>query len=612
MRALTLLVCLSIASGAMAAPPSGDELAALAAEPRWQALMHVNKGATFRGVGEAYVDDDAFFLADDGKRDPAAELRASLEALQEPGSEARCRFPARYRFLAEALQWREDEPLAHCDEYHEWRGHMPIGQLVLVFPAAYLNSPSSMFGHTLLRLDRQSDPDSVWLSQAINFGARVEPDDNSLFYIWRGLGGGYPGRFSIVPYVKKIQEYGHLENRDMWEYALDLDRDELDWVVRHLWELRDINFDYYFFDENCSFRLLELIQVGRPTAPLMEEFRFAELPVNTIRALYDADLVVERRYRPSKAEQLTHLASLLEPDELALAKALTEDPGVAESPRFQAHPQARRHLMAKVAYQAVRFEHRIGPREDEVAGKSFDLLRLIRANEAPESTPPVPEPAPPESGHETEMLALGGGRRDGADFVELGYRLTYHDVLDPVTGFLPGAGIEGFNLRLRSTEGEAIKLERLDLVNIRSLAPRTTFNKPISWFVHGGIERVRSDDRRPQARFIQGGPGLSWRRAGFQPYGFAVARAENVAGADPAFEVGGGGELGLLYHAPGVQLGLSTRGIYFGDSAYRHRSAATVNVPVARNDAVRATCEHEGWRGGDENECRMEWRHYFD
>lgn len=40
----------------------------------------------------------------------------------------------------------------------------------------------------------------------------------------------YPGRFSVVPYVKKIREYAHLENRDMWEYALDLDRDELGWA----------------------------------------------------------------------------------------------------------------------------------------------------------------------------------------------------------------------------------------------------------------------------------------------------------------------------------------------------------------------------------------------
>lgn len=179
------------------------------------------------------------------------------------GSEARCRFPARYHFLADALGWQEDAPLAHCEEYLQWRTEIPMGRAVLVFPAAYLNSPSSMFGHTLLRLDRD-DTDSVWMSWAVNFGAMVQPSDNSIFYIYRGLAGGYPGYFSIVPYVTKIQDYAHLENRDMWEYPLTLDTDEMNWLVEHLWELKDTRFEYYFFDENCSFRLLELMEVARP------------------------------------------------------------------------------------------------------------------------------------------------------------------------------------------------------------------------------------------------------------------------------------------------------------------------------------------------------------
>ena len=35
-------------------------------------------------------------------------------------------------------------------------------------------------------------------------------------------------------------------------------------MLQHIWELRDIVFDYYFFDENCSMRLLELLDVARP------------------------------------------------------------------------------------------------------------------------------------------------------------------------------------------------------------------------------------------------------------------------------------------------------------------------------------------------------------
>ncbi len=59
-----------------------------------------------------------------------------------------------------------------------------------------------MFGHTLLRIDQadvQADKTSL-LSYAINFGAYIEGSDNSILYAWKGLMGGYPGLFALVPY----------------------------------------------------------------------------------------------------------------------------------------------------------------------------------------------------------------------------------------------------------------------------------------------------------------------------------------------------------------------------------------------------------------------------
>lgn len=611
MRAICVVLFLLASVDAMATSVDVD-FETLASTPRWQALLHINQGATLRGIGESYVDQEDFFLASNGKQDAVAELRATWRALRVAGARERCRYPARYRFLSEALGWRDPSPLAHCSEYLQWRDAMPTGQLVLVFPAAYLNSPSSMFGHTLLRLDPDPEPDSVWLSQAVNFGAQVDFDDNSLLFTWRGLAGGYPGEFSIVPYVKKIREYAHLENRDMWEYTLDLDSHELDWIVRHLWELRDVNFDYFFFDENCSYRLLELVRVGRPEEALIKGFRFAELPVNTVRALYRADLVVKRRYRPSKAVRLNHLSAQLTNDELAIAQALMADPAVANTSRFRTHPSPRRHLIAKVAYQAVRIRHREGERDPDVARKSYRLLRVIQRNDSPESIPSLPEPPPPESGHRTQMATVAAGRRGGADYLEAGYRLTYHDLLDPITGFLPGAGIEGLDLRVRLDEAEGLILERLDLVNIRSLAPRGTFEKPVSWFVHGGMERIVEGDGRRSGLFLEGGPGASWRLGGLMPYAFMVGRAETVSGREPAVTLAGGAEIGAVHYAGGAQLGVDLQALALDDGTGRYRARVSAGVPLARNRALRGWCAHEAWQGREDNACQLGWRQYFD
>lgn len=590
--------------------PNAATVDRLAAMPRWQALLHINPGATLRGVGESYVDDPAFFLAAHGASDPAAELRASWIALAPEHARARCRYPARYRFLAEQLGWHASQPLAHCKKYQDWRERMPIGQLVMVFPAAYLNSPSSMFGHTLLRLDASKNPESAYLSRAINFGAHTGGDDNSLLYIWRGLAGGYPGRFSVNSYVQKIHEYGFIENRDIWEYTLNLKHDELDWLVRHLWELRGVNFDYYFFDENCSFRLLELIHVARPSAPLLEGQRVAELPVNTVRQLHAAGMVSKRRYRPSKVNALNHLADRLAPRELALAQALTRHPERLDSPAFERLPPKRRHRVAQVAYQAVRVRGRKQQRSEVNAQTSLALLRAVQRNPEPSSTPVV-APSPPEDGHDTHLVSLAAGTLDGQGYGEFGFRMTYHDVLDPPTGYLTGAGIEGFNLKLRANEDGGVDLEKLGLVSIRSIAPRSTFFKPISWFVDGGLAQTPVGRDRQLGLHLQGGPGASWQFGSLRPYAFALGRVETVASQEPTLALGAGADIGALWVMPYLQLGLDLRQVYFAQHFDRRRADLIADVPLSKDNALRASCGYESWRSNGHSGCQLSLRHFF-
>lgn len=589
---------------------AANSLPELANSPRWQALMHINPGATLRDRGRSYIDDDSYFLADNGKQDPLAELTATVAALEPAAAPARCRFPARYRFLAEHLDWQHASPFGHCEAYSEWRSAVQASRVVLVFPAAYLNSPSSMFGHTLLRLDQGKDS-AVWLSWAVNFGAVSTGADNSLFYIYRGLAGGYPGRFALVPYVQKIQEYSHMENRDMWEYTLDLDQQEIDWLIEHLWELKDINFDYYFFDENCSFRLLELVEVARPDSRLLTELRFAEVPVNTIRALDERGLVSGRHYRPSKAVELDNLRRSMTPAQQVLARRLADAPALLESDDFQRAAPRDQALMVTTAYRYLRLQNRKGARDPKVAKDSFTLL--TKMNQLPPVDVPVTEnPEPPESGHGTQMLALSGGQRDGEwDFGELSYRLTYHNLLDNGYGFLRGAQIEGMGLTLRSTESGDPKLEALDVVSIRSLAPRNRFSKPLSWYVEGGLERAWAGRRR-LVRFVQGGAGGSWAIGNWQPYLLTSLRMENNSEFGTFLTPGAGLDAGLLYQRGNWQWQVGSVGHYFTNDTYRHTSELAVQWAFARQHGLRASLSREGWRGDGVNEFKLQWRWYFD
>jgi hypothetical protein len=59
----------------------------------------------------------------------------------------------------------------------------------------------------------------------------------------------------------------------------------------------------------------------------------------------------------------------------------------------------------------------------------------------------------PDQGHGTSRIAVGGGRRDGANFVELRARPTYHDLMDPDAGYVRGAQIEYLDLAVRDYSG---------------------------------------------------------------------------------------------------------------------------------------------------------------
>ncbi len=301
-------MALCACSPLLAAPTVPEaRLQQLAADPYWIALGHYERGKL--GGWRSYVDDERFFLADNGESHPDAELAATLKALYASPSlgdkHAQCVYPARTRWLRQQLQL-DDLPQPQCGEYDNWYRDINPHSAVLVFPAAYLNSPSSMFGHTLLRIDQAdvTSNNTALLSYALNFGAYIEGMDNSILYAWKGLMGGYPGLFALVPYREKLAEYSRLENRDLWEYKLNLTPEETGRMVEHVWELKQVRFDYYFFDENCSFRLLELMEIARPGIELTEQFPLTAIPTDTVRAVKNAGLIERIDYRPSREKEL--------------------------------------------------------------------------------------------------------------------------------------------------------------------------------------------------------------------------------------------------------------------------------------------------------------------
>ncbi|KQW18654.1 MULTISPECIES: Lnb N-terminal periplasmic domain-containing protein [Pseudomonas] len=610
---LALCVCAPLSAAPHVDP---QRLQQLANDRFWISLGHYETAKL--GGWRSYISDKKFFLAPDGNEHPERELSATLNALYGPASagqqHAQCVYPARTRWLKAQLSLT-DLPTVNCSDFTQWFKDVSPHSAVMIFPAAYLNSPSSMFGHTLLRIDQadvQSDKTAL-LSYAINFGAYIEGSDNSILYAWKGLMGGYPGLFALVPYQEKLSEYRSLENRDLWEYRLNLSQAETERMVEHVWELKQIQFDYFFFDENCSYRLLELLQVARPSLRLTEQFPLTAIPTDTVKAVKEAGLVESIQYRPSRERELLSRAEPLSDDEQQWVLKVSADQQQLQAPGFKALPRERQALIIDAAYRLERYRANGQERDPQRSQRSFELLRAINQNPAPELD--IPQPGLPEDGHQSRTWQAGLGTRGDRAFGEYGLRMAYHDLNDNAESFPLGAQIEILQLKLRQYEGNDWQVQQLDLATIRSLTPRNELLQPLSWQVTGGLERVPGKhDDETLVSHVNGGAGGTWA-LGEEVLGFALGtvRVEHNNDFAQFIAPAAGFNSGVLWKNPLGNLSLEAKGDYFVNGEVRRSLSLNQQWELSRNLGLRLSAQREfSQLASPENEVMLEvkWYHY--
>jgi hypothetical protein len=587
---LMLAAVLACPALALAATPT-EQLQQLARErqladaPMWHALLHYRRHPLTRQL-RSLADDPGFFLAPQGRTNPQAELDATIAAFfdAEPrhalDQAAACRFIARERWLRQELGaaprlW----PEAECERFAQWRAGMRADRVSMIFPSAYLNSPASMYGHTFLRLDANQGESagSPMLSYAINYAANGDQNEG-LAFAFKGLVGLYPGQFTNAPYYLRIREYNDLENRDIWEYELDLNPDEIERLLAHTWELGPTRFDYFFFDENCSYHLLALLDAARPGWNLVDDFTWWAIPVDTIRAVIRTPGMLKAvRYRPANSTELRERAHRLGPENARLARDIADGTQPLEAVQAANLTPEQQALALETAERLVAYDAvREGWSEPQAQARRMPLLRARAALPAGEAvTVPTPKDDP-TTGHASARIDVMAGRRAGSDFYTFTARPAYHDLLDPPAGYQRGAAIQFFQTVLSRSAHGHVQLERFTPVDISSLSPHEPLLRARSWRVGMHLRRDpfgQADERRRMGAEVRGGPGWAWQLGGdgigdLMPYAFLDNHLQwDRRRADQPWALGSGLAAGLLWQATphlGVQLEGHGRA-YLGD-----------------------------------------------
>lgn len=445
----------------------------------WQRLMYAE------GRKSSEVVYDGYFYHTNGRNDLSQELAANIAQLFEPATEnasIRCQFPARSQYLIRQLKIPQHELVdVSCPQLDAWLKEIRPQKTVFVYATDFMGNPSSMFGHTLLRFDPEQDKQLNLVSYAVNYAATVQ-GGQSWAYAWKGLTGQYPGEYSLMPYYQKVKEYGDFESRDLWEYELNLTEDESQFLLKHLWEMQQVSFPYYFVSDNCAYRLLGLIDLIKPELNLKQKFQGATIPVETMKALADAGLFKDVVYRPALETQLlaqakTHGYPLAQQARKITALSPEEIPQFLTA--WSADEQAK---ILEMAYDHLYLQHLAQKVDAKTAQVQLRKLLVLRSYlNIPKQRPMMQKPSfEPIVGHHARKVSTHIAQIQKQTVFELNARQAYHDVRDPIQGYRLGTQLKFLDLTVQ-LRPDRVKLAELDLLSVNSYAPITAFKAPLSW-----------------------------------------------------------------------------------------------------------------------------------
>jgi hypothetical protein len=581
----------------------------------WQILLHYQPSLT--GY-KSLIDDPKFFLSQNGKTNPKAELEETIKAFfnsnEEGENHPQCRYPARYEWLKKEMNWDDNLfPKVSCNAFEEYFTALRPKSAVLVFPSFYMNNPASMFGHTLLRIDNSSE--SKLLSFAVNYAAY--PESIGLLYPIKGIFGFYKGFFALLPYYDTIKTYNDTEQRDMWEYHLNLNEEEIHKMGLHLWELKEIYSYYYFFDENCSYNLLYLFEAARPSLHLIDKNWFWTIPTDTLRAIQEEGVIENVEFRPAKGTKIRYLASHL--NDLDRENALRIIEQKLDPSAIQSNDRDKKIRILDLAVEEIQYLYNKHQIEKETYLKLFlsTLKERSRLGLAENELLNISIPSPPESEHRSSRINLGlGSAFDGTSFEEFRYRPAYHTLADPDEGFAKGSQIVFADTAVRFYNDGKIKLESFDLIDIVSLSPRDRFFKPLSYKVTTGLKQQMTGSGNDLLVYqLNPGAGMAFEKEWLGlVYGLGELTLNVSEEFNDKYALGGGLQTGIVKQTGEkykIVLSLETLSFPMRNIFHENKISAIQVLKINQNNSLNISLLWDQVNDSHRAEGKMSWNYYF-
>lgn len=399
------------------------------------------------------VSDNKFYLAENGKTYPEAELKESLRLFKTDSKfgklqlPAKCAYPLRWKYLNQIEPL--PSPQTGCEEFEAWKRDLGVTKVSLIFAGYYPNNPASIFGHTFLKL--HGPQKERLLDYGVNFAA-ITGEETGLIFGLKGLFGSYEGFFNLAPYFLKVNEYTNTEGRDLFEYELNLNPEEIEILLDGLWEIANNgSFDYFFLSKNCSYFLLRLLDIARLNSTMAEDFSHIAIPSETLKGVVENGMTEKVVMRSSLDRELVQIHQELGPD----------------------------HLWTKI--KVAQFKKQT--LKDWSEGENENLHHLLTeqsSQQVPKISPVIMTDHPAQT-HGPFRIELGVSEVNQEFGTNLMIKPAVHDLVDPPTGHLPYSKMDLLALSMRSEKLDQWSLQKFSLIETSAFTPWRTWSRRFSW-----------------------------------------------------------------------------------------------------------------------------------
>ena len=240
----------------------------------WLKLLHYKDGIST-------IASKDFFISPYGKTNPKLELDATIKKFNFDTNSI-CKYPARFKWIKS--QNLINTKMPKCKQLDTYLSKN-INNISVIFTSPRYDSPGSIFGHTFLKLKTNN------ISYALNYSAIVNKKINSLSYAYKGITGKYNAKYTLLPYSRKDYEYRAEEARDLLKFELNLTEDNINNILLHMYEIRNITQNYYFLSDNCSSELLKLLDMYKYTSSMSNNLDTIVVPIDIIYILEENKLI---------------------------------------------------------------------------------------------------------------------------------------------------------------------------------------------------------------------------------------------------------------------------------------------------------------------------------